>query len=435
MNHEKHLKRLLNKIKVETPSHQKSSKRTWVSMPRELKSKSKFSPVNTLSLFDKEVDFYYDSFEKLRTDDRTEYLRENELKDKLDILIWEVWLDDSERNNEKFFENKIEEFLEDIFKPLEEYEIIFKINNLKIEKEVTLWDCLIKNFSKEELIIEGFDKNGLYEISDFENKTLIFVKEVGNNNSLIIERARKKANFAIKILQSYLSEMRLILNDQLLFSLSTDYVVRKTSDSRLKGGWKRNFSPILFDNENAFAKFTDKANDHYKKIYSFNSEVKNAIERVFYWIGKSVSEPDFDIKLTLLFTALETLLTTKRDGLKGERISYRVALLSSVFDKAYIHPAEILTMYKMRNDIIHGSKVEIVSKNECLELMCIVRETLDFYIKFAEKFSAKNPSDVINKLIKSQHSEKLQKWLTQFSDENSKEIAKILLEDIKNILD
>ena len=85
---------------------------------------------------------------------------------------------------------------------MKEYEIVFRINNLDIKKENVFWDFLIGSFSKEELIEKGFDEceYGIYKISDFENKTLIFVKEAGNNNSLVIESARKKANFTVKLL-------------------------------------------------------------------------------------------------------------------------------------------------------------------------------------------------------------------------------------------
>jgi len=226
--------------------------------------------------------------------------------------------------------------------------------------------------------------------------------------------------------------MRFVRNEQLLFSLSIDYAIRKTSDLTAMGGWKRDFSPLPFDYEDIFAEFTDKANEHYAVIISLNPKIRNAIERAYYWIAKSISELDFDMKITLLFTALESLLTTINDGMKGQRIAYRIALLNTSFETPYAHPSEILEIYKMRNDIIHGSKVDVASKSEYYTLMRIVRQVLDFYIKFAEKNSVKKPLDIINLLISSDESKKLQKWLVKFPDENSQEVANWLLKDIED---
>ena len=431
MNHEKHLKALLKKISIETPNNQKFSRRFYINIFPDVEEHSK---VHSLVLLDKEIDIYHNSLEKLRKDSQTEYLKDNELKNKLDILILEVWQNETERRNENFLVNKIKEFLEKICKPLEEYEIIFKIDNLKIKRETIFWDFIISNLTKEELIEKGFDESengGIYKISDFENKTLIFVKEVGNNNSLIVKRARKRANFAVKLLQSYLSEMYFVRNEQLLFSLSTDYTIRKISNKKALGGWHRDFSPLVFDYEDAFAKFTNKANEDYELIISLTPDIKNAIERAYYWVGKSISEFDFDIKIALLFSALESILTTINDGMKGQRIAYRIALLNTSFDTSYTHPSDILEMYKMRSDIIHGSKIDVTSTNEYNKLLLIVREVLSFYIKFSKINSVKKPLDIINLLIKSDESKALHKWLINFSDKNSQEVAKYLLEDIE----
>jgi len=87
MNHEKHLKFLLKKISNETPNNQQFSERFWIPIPYELELEDEdFSKFQSLELSDKEANFYHNSFKELRSDSRTEFLKDNELKNKLDTL-------------------------------------------------------------------------------------------------------------------------------------------------------------------------------------------------------------------------------------------------------------------------------------------------------------------------------------------------------------
>jgi hypothetical protein len=230
--------------------------------------------------------------------------------------------------------------------------------------------------------------------------------------------------------------MPFVVNEQLLFSLSENYLIRKKDESKMIGpGWKKSFSPIEFDYEEQFKKLTQKANKHYDLIDNLSEELRNCVKRTIIWIGKAVSEEDYDLKTAFLCTALETLLTTKSDSRKGERIAYRTALLKRHFRNSITHPRNILWLYLLRNDVIHGSKIGIASKAEYHSLLRLSREMLDYYILLANQNSLKKRTGVIKFLTDSIYAKELLNWLKLFPDEHSSEITKVLKEDISEKID
>jgi hypothetical protein len=443
MNHESHLKKLLSLIIKEPQNNENlSSPRRIFSggIPNEfLSEEMKKFQQTSLVLRDEEVILLDESLKKLREDLRTEYLKESELKNRLWYLVCEIWTKRKEIKNSKELKLEINSFIEDICKPLEEYEVIFKVHNLRIKKKTRIWDCIIYNYSKSTLIRKGFThtiKDFSKEIKNFEKQTLISLTVEGNNSSLVTERAREKGNKMIKLLQTYLSEMPFVVNEQLLFSLSKDSAIKKKSESKIIGlNWHRDFSPLEFDYEEQFERFTNKANEHFTLVNSLPNKLKEIIERAIFWIGKSVSEENFDLKVASLCTALETLLTTKQDGRKGERIAYRTALLKRHFEESITHPRHILWLYLIRNDVVHGSKIGIASKSEYHSLLLLSREMLDYYIRLANQNSLKKPTDVIKSLNESIYARELLDWLRLFPDEHSFEITKVLEEDITEKID
>jgi hypothetical protein len=441
MNHESHLRKLLTLI-VKEPQESEpfSFERGFLSgeIPRELLTKENMDSENpSLILTGDEMLLFHESVKTLRKDIKTEYLKDNEIKDRLWFLVCEVWNGRQTFKDSKKLKTKINDFIESICKPLDEYEVIFKVHNLELKKRIKIWDCFIVNYSKNTLKRKGFRDTNIYFlkiINDFEKKSLILVPESGNNYSLATERARKKANEVIKLLQTYLSAMPGVANEQLLFSISEEYAIKRRSDSKLiSTGWKRDFLPISFDYEDSFLRLTKKANKHYKLIENTPEKLQNCVKRAILWIGKAISEEDFDLKVAFLCTALETLLTTKQDGRKGEKIAYRTALLRKHFEKTITHPRFVLQLYLTRNDVVHGSKIGIASKPEYHSLLRLTNETLDYFIRLISKRKLKRQPDVLNLLIKSKYAPNLLNWLRLFSDANSKEIAKALDEDLNNI--
>jgi len=438
INHEPHLKKFLSLIAKDTENDESNSSPKRVFSGRIpdkfLTEEMKKDESPSLILTDDEALLFDERYKNLRKDCQTEYLKDNEVKNLLWYLTCEIWSDRKKFKNSKELQSKINNFVEDICKPLEEYEVIFKVNNLKIKKRTRVWDSVIINYTKRTLMQKGFkhsEKLLSKQIDDFEKQTLLLITETGTNSSLVVDRARQKGNEIVKLLQTYLSEMSSVVNEQLLFSLSENYLLRKKDESKMIGpGWQRNFSPIEFDYEEQFKMLTQKANKHYDLLKNVPEKIQNCVKRTIVWIGKAVSEEDFDLKIAFLCTALETLLTTKQDGRKGEKIAYRIALLKKHFEEYITHPRHILWLYQLRSSVVHGSNIRVASKSEYHTLLRLTREMLDYFIQFVNQHSLKKQTQVLEFLIKSQYAEDLLNWLKLFPDKNSTEIVKSLEDEI-----
>ena len=101
---------------------------------------------------------------------------------------------------------------------------------MKIKKRTRVWDSVKINYTKRTLMQKGFkhsEKLLSKQIDDFEKQTLLLITETGTNSSLVVDRARQKGNEIVKLLQTYLSEMSSVVNEQLLFSLSENYLLKE----------------------------------------------------------------------------------------------------------------------------------------------------------------------------------------------------------------
>lgn len=374
-------------------------------------------------------------FHQLRNDRSTEYLSDKELKDRLWYILCDVFVNrDSYTKNSKLKE-KVRQFLSKLCRPLEEFEVMFKVYSFEVtERTINFWDCSITRFDRSELNAWGLDpsKDALKRaISEFENQTLMIVKESGNEQKLVVERARKKATIRLKALQTYLSDFSFLYDEKLLFELSEFAVIRKAKDPNLVGwNWTRKRSPDVFKYNEKFENFLIKGDQQLQSIKSLSSEMQVRIERAIFWIGKSIDEAEPDQKIIALCTAMETLLTAKSDRKKGEAIAYRMVLLNSLLKERFLTPAKILWIYELRSKIIHGSDIAEATMSEYHTMLLAAKQTLYNFIKFVNKGKTVKLSQFVKILETSENAELVIKWLENFNDEYSKAIKVALKEAI-----
>jgi len=450
MNHEPHLKKLLNQITEELQGNKNlPSPRRFISgdIPNELLSEEmKKDQITSFVLTDEEVILLDESFNKLRKDSKTEYLKDSELKNRLWYLVCEIWIKRKEFKNSNELKTKIHSFVEDICKPLKDYEVLFKIHNMDANlEEVFFWDCKITKYDKTSLINWGFQEKKFYirKINDFENQNLIIVSEKGNNSAEVTKRARVKANKRLRTLQTYLKE-GYIHDFQLKFEISEEYAIKEIGNTKIIGtGFNRINSPLNYDYTNLIIENAEKANEDYLLIKKFPSPIQDMLERTLYWIGLSISEIEIDIKIAFLCTALETLLTTQDDGRKGERIAYRGYLLAmeAGSDNLYSQPQNILRVYDLRSKVVHGSYFGIATNEDYRYLLQFTKRTFKNFIIFANINNLNRQSKIYKKLLESKHLIPLLSWLDSFWEReykknkmvqfqnHSRDISKFLKED------
>jgi hypothetical protein len=290
-------------------------------------------------------------------------LNENELKDALWHFICEIIARYSDYLKTDRLNEKINEFLSSILRPLEEYEVLISILQLDAnDLEIKIGDVTIKKFDELALQDWGIPSDVFRETA---NKTLAIIPEKGNNPKLICDRARRKADFIIRILQVSLSTDFYIHDKNLLFK-QDEYMFyrKKDTPSSVRRQWQSRykFPPLVIDEklEKSMNEFLGNISDILEEE-KYLPELRKRFERALMWIGRSIEEEDPDIKIINLSTALETILTDKSDRMKGETLAYRILLLNAHVKKPFIDPAKVLWIYELRSEIIHGSRIGIAS--------------------------------------------------------------------------
>ncbi len=390
----------------------------------------------TLLLTGEDVQRYYQTFDLLRRQSELEYLTDKELKDQLWRLECEVFNNqqDYKRDLSKLT-TKLEEFAAALIKPLAEFEVLIPLENFRVgNNEIDLGDCTFRHFSQENLLEWGFGQHEMWRSSmkDFADKTVIIIKETGNNTELVVERARSRSDLRLHTLRVALAERDFTPDQQLRFRLSPHTAVREAGETKIRSCQHVSSGPWDFEYfEEHDKEHVDYATDVLGRSANFSKDFKERVERALYWCGRAVEDEELDQRVTLLCTAMESLLSNKSDVRKGERIAYRMVLLEPLTGNAFVHPAELLWIYILRSNVVHGSSVEVVSKTEYRTMVHAARCTLKNYVGFVADNNFRRYSDLIKHIEQSKEAKQLSDWLgSQPDDKNVQEIKKALDEAI-----
>ena len=212
-----------------------------IRVPENLRTKEMESQEGDPYFILSEAEFkaFQSTYEKMRGDLAFEYLTDKELRERLEQVLCEVLVNQKHYKIDSNLSQKVIQFLAELEEPVEEYEVMFKVVNFEIKGgQIQFWDATFLQMNRTELIDWGLSRsNGLSPaaVNEFENKTLIIIKQKGNNQELVLNRARKQASLILNALQMYLSELRFVYDHQLLFGLSGLGALRKTSSSQSAG--------------------------------------------------------------------------------------------------------------------------------------------------------------------------------------------------------
>jgi hypothetical protein len=387
---------------------------------------------NYFVLYDEYYRDYYEIFKTLRDELSLEYLKDNELKNALWHFTCEIIAGYSDYRNTDRLKEKINEFSSSMLRPLEEYEVLIPILYLDVKAvEIKIGDVTIKKFDELALQDWGIQSDVFRETA---NKTMAIILEKGNNPKLICDRARRKADFIIRILQVSLSTDLYIHDNNLLFK-QDEYMFyrKKDTPSSVRRQWhnRYEFPPLVIDErlEKSINNFLCNISDILEEE-KYPPELRERFERALMWIGRSIEEEDPDIKIINLSTALETILTNKSDGKKGETLAYRMLLLNAHVKRPFIDPAKVLWIYELRSNIIHGSQIEIASDHEYSTMKFVAIETLRYSLELIHKLGLKDHNNFIKAIKSYNESKTILDWLKEQGDKRSLEIKKCMENDL-----
>ena len=379
-----------------------------------------------LILYGKYYRDYLDLLDALRGEISLEYLKETELKNALWHFTCEIIVGYSVYLNTDRLNEKIKEFLSSMLRPLEEYEVLIPILYLDVKAlEIKIGDVTIKKFDEFALQDWRIPSDVFRETT---NKTLAIIPEKGNNPKLICDRARRKADFIIRILQVSLSTDLYIHDENLLFKQDEFLFYRKKdTPSSLRRQWQSRykFPPLVIDEklEKSMNDFLGIISDILEEE-KYLPELRKRFERALMWIGRSIEEEDPDIKIINLSTALETILTRKSDRMKGETLASRILLLNAHVKRPFIHPAKVLRIYELRSDIIHGSQIGIASDREYSTMKFVAIETLRYSLEIIRRDGLKDQKNFFKAIRESY--KKSEKYLFSWDDVHNDRIEELI---------
>ncbi|KAF5432017.1 hypothetical protein C5S39_04550 [Candidatus Methanophagaceae archaeon] len=381
---------------------------------------------NSFVLYDKYLKLYLDVLNKLKCESALEYLKDSELENALLHFTCEIIAGYSVYKNTGELKEKIDVFLSDILRPLEEYEVLVPILYLDAKDlEIEIGDVIVKKF--DEIALEEWGiRNDTIIFNDIVNKTMAIIPEKGNNPELVCDRARKKADFVIRILQVSISTNTLTSDKNTLFK--QDEILcykKKDTPSSVGAQWKRGYKALPIElNE-----------DLEKSINKFLSSVPGILEEekpplklrkrfrwALTWIGRSIEEENPDIKIIYLSTALEAILTTISDEEKGKTLAYRMLLLNFHVEKPFTDPVKVLLIYELRSKIVHGSEMGIASHHEYLIMKHVAIETLRYSLEIVRKEGLRKHDKFIKAIESYNEREKVLDWLEEQGDKKSLKI-------------
>ena len=385
---------------------------------------------NDFILYDEYYWLYYKVLSELSGELILEYLNDRELKEAFWHFTCEIIADYQIYKNTNKLNQKIDAFLLILSKPEEDYEVLIPILYLDVKDSVFKFgDIIIKKMTALFLEEYGIKKENEFQEKYFDNivnKTAAIVQEKGNNPEFVCKRARRKADFVIRILQVSLSTNRSIRNENMLFEQGEFIFFKKKGiPSSVNGRFERSYEPSLTVIDKNYDTSINKFLSNIPELLEEENlplKFRELFVRALIWIGRGIEEEDPDIKIINLSTALETILTTLKDGMKGETLASRMLLLNTIVDKGFIHPANVLRIYELRSKIVHGSELGIASNGEYLTMLHVAIETLINSIEVIRSKGLKSHNKFIATLESQDKREQVINWLKKQSDDRSSKI-------------
>jgi hypothetical protein len=388
---------------------------------------------NDFILYDEYYWLYHQVLAELKGEIVLEYLKDRELEDAFWHFTCEIIADYQIYKDSKKLKQKIDAFLHSLSKPLEDYEVLIPILNLDVkDSEFKFGDIILKKLKG--LFLEEFgikNESNAFKDNIFEkivDKTGAIILVKGNSPELVVKRAKIKADLIIRILQTSIStNHKDILYDNNLLFEQGEFIVhrRKIIPSFVGVQYKRKYEPILTEIGKDYAESINKFISNISEMLEegkLESKLRDRFVRALTWIGRGIEEEDSDIKIIFLSTALETILTTFNDGRKGEALASRMLLLNTIVDKGFRHPANVLFIYELRSEIVHGSKLGTASNKEYFTMLHVTIETLINSIEVIRSKGLKSHTKFIATLDSHDKREQVINWLKKQSDDRSSKI-------------
>jgi hypothetical protein len=143
-----------------------------------------------------------------------------------------------------------------------------------------------------------------------------------------------------------------------------------------------------------------------------SNDIERQADLALRWMERSRFEGDPLVAMLYLFYALEALLGSTDEGLKGPMLAFRATMLSHVVDGQFFHPNETLFLYdEVRSVAVHGEARPIVTEDAVTRYEPNVRWALRQYLTLADRERFTKRSQLVRFLHESSAKTELITWV------------------------
>lgn len=395
---------------------------------------------NWLFLVGETVQLYFDALAALERDPVFKGHTREDLDEYLAVLGHDLFVNREQMSNSRVRHERIQRFFTELAQPLVPYEVVFDVEGIRFGSgSLTVGDVVFREFGPE--LAKGWDytkAEGSLSFRDILRKTLA---EFASKPVGIVTVQAGSARRAVGRAQGYfdhaLNTLRLcigafpwavVYDQELLQRRGRFFVVRQLEPE---------VRPVQIDGSDRFQRMdcdlagpleesTEEFIERLAPLYdgTIQGWLRDALLRSVEWVGTSITREHYDHKIVDIFTALETVLTTSDDSRKDEAIALRSMLLSMALGDGSPPPRDLLHLYRLRADVVHGISSGVCAKSDFRELFWRTKNVILNTIELNNtRGPLTRPSHLIELLESRERLEQAVGWLERWQDEDTRAVA------------
>ena len=394
---------------------------------------------NWLFLVGETVQLYFEALAALESDPVFEHHTREDLDEYLAALGHDLVINRGQMSSSRARRERIQRFFDALAQPLVPYEVVFDVEGIRFGSDfLTVGEVVFREFGPE--LATGWDYTKA-EGASFQELLRKTLAELASKPVGIVTVQAGSARRAVGRAQGYfdhaLNTLRLcigafpwaVVYDQELLQRRGRFFVIRQLEPEVR--------PVQIDGSDRFQRMDcdlagpleESTKDFIERLAPLHDGtipgwLRNALLRSVEWVGTSITREHYDHKLVDLCTALDAVLTTRDDGRKGEAIALRSMLLSMALGDGSPPPRDLLHLYRLRADVVHGVSSGVCAKSDFRELFWRTKNVILNTIELnSTQGPITRPSHLIELLESRERLEKAIDWLERWQDEDTRAVT------------
>ena len=306
-----------------------------------------------------------------------------------------------------------------------EIEYLFPITDISFKgSEFKIGEVIFKKIAPKEILIRKSIVKELFDpyrgnLSD----TYAVIKAIGTDLEKMKKNAIKRVDIALNILRVSLSLGMFFRDNSALFSRTEPILERKKGEPDYCYSWDLGMQPRPVEfNPNDMGECRLCFNELSRNLFDMPEGFLEPLRRATFWIDRSITEENLDLKIVCVHIALESMLTSIDHGKKGEDLAYRMLLLNFWADKSAQWSKDVLNMYYRRSEIVHQGKIGISTRDDYQKWRRISIDILITSLSFIKHNQIKSHKEFIKILESEERMKEVVSWLEFYTGYDDKAI-------------